>query len=476
MLTPFQFDNLTQHRGPIELPVQGIIPAWAAGTLFRHGPETRRIENTKSRQGNNHDGTVLISHWFDGLAHLHRFDIVAADQGQVKVFYSSRRQCDTFVKYIQETGSFGDTISFGQKADPCVGIFSKVMSCFRALDQAGEVQHYNNMNVTVQTAFDVPELSSASGRLRNGNKTDGKADSGHRGGTGKKVWIATDNAGFRTLDASTLEPLGPTATSQSSLHPSLKGALSCAHAQRCPITGDLFNYNLQGGPKATYRIFRVSAATGKTDILATISRSDVPMAYIHSFFLSERFVVLRVPSSHFSGRTGLSVPWTGNLVEALVPFHEKLKCRWFVIDRIRGRGVVGEFETPAAFFFHSVNCWDEVVPSKEEGEVGESADVFCDVVDFLTSDIIHKHYYDVLMNVNGEAQKWHGDKTRAKNCMPSLVRWKFRISQPTVGSLGKASKASKIPTVAKPEVVFTIPSPHIGELPTINPTFHSKSL
>lgn len=416
---------------------------------------------------------MLISHWFDGLAHLHRFDIVAADQGQVKVFYSSRRQCDNFVKYVQETGNFGDAISFGQKVDPCVGIFSKVMSCFRALDQAAQAQKYDNMNVTVQPAFDVAGLSSTSDPLQNGKKTHDEAGGGHRGAAGKNIWIATDGAGFRTLDESTLEPLGPTASVQSSLHPSLKGAMSCAHAQRCPVTGDLFNFNLQGGPTATYRIFHVSAATGKTDILATISRSDVPTAYIHSFFLSERFVVLRVPSSHFSGRTGLSVPWKGNLVEALVPFNEKLKSRWFVIDRVHGRGLVGEFETPAAFFFHSVNCWDEAVPSRES-HVGEFADVYCDVVDFPTMDIIHKHYYDVLMNVNGEAQKWHGDNTRTKNSIPSLIRWKFRVPLPTASSPSITSQAPETAGIAKPEVVFTIPGPHIGELPTINPNFHTK--
>lgn len=426
---------------------------------------------------------VLISHWFDGLAHLHRFDIVAsddADKNRVSVFYSSRRQCNDFVKYVQEKGSFGETISFGQKADPCVGIFGKMMSCFKALDQSRNAKRYDNLNVTVYPAIHVPGLVSpvpgpldGQAKVSNGTvHTSGPTTSaGHRNDTTRNLWIASDTSGLRAIDGTTLQPLGPT-TIQNALHPSLKGGMSCAHAQRCPKTGDIFNYNLQAGPMAIYTIFRVSAATGKTDILATISRVDVPVAYIHSFFLSERFVVLRVPSAHF-GKMGLVLPWKGNVMNAMDPFDERKKCKWFVIDRIFGRGVVGEFETPAAFFFHSVNCWDKVILPRDQnsGDEPQFAEVFCDVVDFPTMDILEKQYYDVLMNTNGQAQKWHADKVKTKNSISSLVRWEFRVPLPTEKHSGASNSAK---TAVEPEVVFTIPSPHTGELPTINPSFHTR--
>lgn len=430
---------------------------------------------------------MLISHWFDGLAHLHRFDIVASgddDNTRVSVFYSSRRQCDDFVKYVQQKGSFGETISFGQKADPCVGIFGKMMSCFKALDQKKNAQMLDNLNVTVYPAIDMPGLfsstpSAPTGPLdsetearKNGSAhTHTSSSAGHHSDTTKGMWIASDTAGLRAIDATTLAPLGA-AKVQRALHPSLKGGMSSAHAQRCPRTGDVFNYNLQAGLVTTYTIFRVSAATGKTDILATISGVDVPLAYIHSFFLSERFVVLRIPSSHF-GKMGLVLPWKGNLIEAMDPFDEEKRCKWFVIDRVFGRGVVAEFETPAAFFFHSVNCWDEVVlPKGQRTEHDlQFADVFCDVVDFPTMDIIEKQYYDVLMDIDGQGQKWHADHDKMKNSMCSLVRWRFRVPLPT-GTRSKSSRAAK--AAVQPEVVFTIPGPHTGELPTINPAFHTK--
>lgn len=467
-----QFDHLTEHRGPIELSIKGTIPAWAAGSLFRHGPGSRRIENVKtSAKGQQNDnkgssGTVLIQHWFDGLAHLHRFDIVPATGDSstsqpVRVLYSSRRQGDEFVKYVQDKGSFGDTVSFGQRSDPCVGMFSKVMSCFRALDQGSKARLYDNLNVAVLPA---PKLNK--GASNNSNNKDSNSNS-------SKVWLTSDIASLRTLDTTTLSPQGPL-TLQSDLHPSLKGALSSAHAQICPRTGDLFNYNLQPGPVASYRIFRVSAATGETDVLATVARPDLPPAYIHSFFLSERFVVLRVAvaGARFAAM-GLSVPWRGNLVDGLAPWDGSKACRWFVVDRVHGRGVVAEFETPAVFFFHSVNCWDEDVAAQEgvaRDGAASFADIFCEVIDHPSADIVHKHYYDVLMNKHGAAKKWYTDEAKKKNSSDSnLVRWKFRVPLPT--SKNSSMKASP---KQKPEKVFAIPSPHTGELPTINPHFQTR--
>ncbi|KAJ4386111.1 hypothetical protein N0V93_009003 [Gnomoniopsis smithogilvyi] len=471
------FDKLTEHRGPIELSVKGTIPLWASGSFFRNGPGGRKIENAKSTDGKTNDGIVLISHWFDGIAHLHRFDIVPSANGLVKVLYSSRRQADSFVKSVQEKGTVGDTISFGQKADPCIGIFGKAMSMFRSLDQGREAAKYDNLNVTVMPGPNIPALMSRKTSNRPEQEQTTSA-AGHRGENGTKssktLWITSDTACYRVLDAATLEPLADICL-HSDLHPVLKGAMSCAHIQTCPKTGDVFSYNIQPGPQAVYRIFRVSASTGKTDVLASISRLDLPPAYIHSFFLSERFVVLRVPTTHF-GKMGLAVPWKGNLLEAIEPFDERKKCKWYFVDRVHGQGVVAEFETPAAFFFHSVNCWDEIAPAQgtaaDAQQEAQFANVCCDVVDFPNTDFMHKFYYDVLMNTNGQTKAAYGSEAKMHKSMSSLVRWKFRVPLPTSSAAIKLNK--KVKEIGKPEKLFAIPSPHSGELPTINPNYRTR--
>lgn len=364
---------------------------------------------------------------------------------------------------MQEKGSFGEIVSFAQKADPCVGVFGKVMSCFKALDQGNSAMKYNNMNVTVQPGLQIPGLFTSAAR-------------GHRGGqvgieNKRQLWLASDTAGLRAVDLKTLEPIG--IASQTELHPSLKGAFSCAHGQRCPKTGDYFNYNIEAGPKPIYRVFRVSASTAKTDIIATISQTDAPIAYIHSFFLSERFVVLRIPVTHI-GKWGLSTVWKRNLVEAIEPFDEAKKCKWFVVDRLHGQGVVAEFATPAAFFFHTVNCWDELVVD-DAGKSGKNAyeevDVLCDVVDFPNTNVIHMMYFDFLLKKDENALKRKlADEKTVKSWFPSLKRWKFRVVLPRGGKSSNSSKSVKI----KPELVLEIQNPHAGELPTINPAFHTR--
>lgn len=393
-----QFANLDEHRGPIELPVRGNIPSWAAGTLFRTGPGANTVEDTPN-------GTLHISHWFDGLAHTHRFDIIAGEDGVgTKVWYSSRRQCDDFIEHARKNGG-RDIITFGQRADPCIGLFGKIMSTWMVSDTRRGTKKAENIGVTVQ--LDVPGLPSAA-----------------KGGAlpQKTVWLGTDCHLLREVDGRTLEPIG--LARQDDLHPQLDGELSCAHVQRCPTTGDYINVNIKAGLPATYKIFRVSASTGETEILATISRLDVPMAYIHSFFLSQHFVVLRLPSSHIS-LWGLSILWNRNMLDAMEPFDQIKKNKWFIIDRLRGRGVVAEFETEAAFFFHTVNCFDKMYLDAQDDV--EKWSISCDTIEYPNMNILRGLYYDVVLNQAGKARTVWGTERRATDTLPRLTRWKFTL-------------------------------------------------
>ncbi|KAF9882480.1 carotenoid cleavage dioxygenase 1 [Colletotrichum karsti] len=428
------FDGLTEERGPIELKIQGEIPAWAAGALYRTGPGYCKVEDTPN-------GTYYISHWFDGLAHTHKFDIIPPEpesSGSTRVLYSSRRQCDELVKEIQTSGPQG-RFTFGQRRDPCVGLFGKVMSVF---------SRGTGPNVCVAVNANVPGLTSSEKTVQ------GPAAPGHRNGV-RSVWLSTDANPLLEIDPDTLEPVGT--ARQDKLHPDLTGPLSCAHAQRDPETGDMFNFNLGFGRTATYRIFRVSAATGKTEILASISESQARPAYIHSFFLSKSFVVLCVPSTHL-GLNGLKVPWERNLLDAIEPFDESKRCRWYFVDRLQGKGLVATFETPAGFFFHSTNAFEE--PSAD----GDGVDVFCEAASYQNLNILTNLYYDVLLNRDDAANKFwqHGD--RVKNGYASLRRYRFRI--PNNETTENAPQ--------EPELLLSIPAPHAGELPTINPAYLTR--
>ncbi|KAH6847634.1 carotenoid cleavage dioxygenase 1 [Chaetomium sp. MPI-CAGE-AT-0009] len=421
------FDGLTEHRGPIELKVKGTIPTWAAGSLYRTGPGQCKVEDTKS-------GTFYVSHWFDGLAHTHKFDIVAdmvANEPVTRVNYSSRRQSNQVVADIKAAGTLR-AITFAQRLDPCVGLFGKFMSVFR------RGQAPLNVNVTVQ-----PNIPSSN------LKTPSKAAADTQGHRASTLVLGTDANVICQIDPETMEPIS--LPSQTTLHPDLKGALSGAHGQFDPETGDYFNYNLDLGKEAVYRIFRVTAATGKTDILAVIRAKG---AWIHSFFMTQNYVVLCVPVTHY-GLNGVKILMEGNLRDGFKPFDPSERCRWYVVDRRHGKGLVAEFASPARFFFHTVNAFED----------GDTGDIFCEVVDYANRYVIDGFYYDVVLNRDGAADKFWTDGQLARKSFPRLSRYRLRKGEFATGR-GSASPA--------PELVMEIPSPHAGEMPVINPNYQCR--
>ena len=474
---------MDEVRGPVELDVQGTVPSWTAGSLFRTGPGTRTIEGAPKR-------TYKVSHWFDGFAHTHRFDIIPVHPARdgpakVKVLYSSRRQSEEMVAKMRKNGDKG-LFSFGQRRDPCLGLFGKIMSVYH---QRMPARRPASENVCVAIHANVPSLPSS---YQPASSETVVAVGGHRPNV-CNTWLTTDTNCLKEMDPQTLEPIA--FATQDNLHAALRGALSCAHAQRDPKTGDLFNFNLSFGKTATYRIFRVRADSGKTDILAEIALSDLPPCYIHSFFLTENYVVLVCTSAHFAWR-GMKILWEKNVVSSLEPFSEKKKMKWFVVDRRCCNGVVARFDSNAGFFFHSINAWEEE-GEEEEGEAAtvsgghgvddaKHVDIFCDMIYYPNLDIISSMYYDVLANEDGAAAKFWGAGQRSdRESQVRLVRVKLPITTSSSDSVSAKKPRNRRPgsdtkpslssiPVGEAEQILTIPSPHAGELPCINNMFLTR--
>lgn len=188
----------------------------------------------------------------------------------------------------------------------------------------------DNVNIGVSLSANFPVLSAT------GQKTRKGIDESHL----TTLCNKTDHSTIQMLNPQTLEPIG--LARQSTLHPSLKGPLSGAHAQRDPITRDVYNFNVDIGVSATYRIFTVFASTGQTSILATIKH---PAAYLHSLFLTEHYVILCVCNSFFRAG-GASILWNRNIIDAIADYDPSTPARWFVVDRTPGgRGLVATYES-----------------------------------------------------------------------------------------------------------------------------------
>ena len=323
-------------------------------------------------------------------------------------------------------------------------MFAKMMVTFRP-------DALNN-NVVVQR--NMPGLHAA-------NPTNTEA--GHRTGT-KNAFVFTDSSKVQEIHPDTMEPVRD-GTSKD-LHPELSGPMSCAHPQRDPQTGDLFNFNLILGLRVVYKMYKVSATTGETEILASISGPDVAPAYIHSFFLTKNYAVLCIPCTQFAWN-GMRIPWEGNLVDSILPFDQSRRTQWIVVDRHHGTGIVARFTTPASFFFHSVNAFEE--QTKVDGDT--HTDLFFDTVSYPNWDVIKSFYNDVILDRNGSAKEHWLDNDGYKTCRTSLHRFRFRLPYPQETETPSSSPSSIDDSA---ELVFSIPAPHCGELPTINPAYSTR--
>lgn len=116
--------------------------------------------------------------------------------------------------------------------------------------------------------------------------------------SGPRYLVAkTDADILQLLDPTTLEPLA--ASRYQDLNPALDGQLSAAHSCRDHSTGDFYNYSCKlGGRFPTYKIFRIGGKDGKVDVLAEVK--DAPASYIHSFAMTDRFVILCVWQAHIT--------------------------------------------------------------------------------------------------------------------------------------------------------------------------------
>ena len=383
--------------------------------------------------------TFSVDHWFDGFSQNHRFQIIQSDDS-TRVIYNSRRSVDPLIENIRKTGKM-TSFSFGQKRDPCVSFFKKVMSMF-----IPEPRPHDQINIGVTISVNPPGLKDV-------DTSKGQKKGGHSSGI-QSLWVKTDSAQFREIDPETLEPRG--IASQTVLHPELTGSLSAAHAKSDPATGDVFNYNLTLGRQSTYKIFRVSADTGRTDILATIT--DAPGAYLHSSLITENYFILCVWGSRFSWG-GAKILWEQNILDAIAPFDPSEKALWYIVDRKHGKGVVAKYECDPFFCFHTINAWEEPSPSDSS-----QIDVIADLSIYKNLDATKRFYYNAIKSTSPDALA-HVGENRTGSCDFFLRRWRLPGVNTTIDAPSEAREAITVHTAERD---------HSCDLPAINPHFLTK--
>ncbi len=244
-------------------------------------------------------GDRTMNHWFDGLAMLHRFSF--ADGG---VSYASRFLESRAYRAARDRGE----IAYSEFAtDPCRSLFARVSAMFspKLTDNA-------NVNLTK---------------------------------LGERFISMTETPIPVQFDAETLASAGVAYDPP--------GQLTTAHPHMDRATNGMLNYAAKLGPRTSYRFFLLRPEASKPEVIAS-QRVREP-AYMHSFGLSERWLVLAEfpfvvspPRLAFSGR-----PYIENY-----RWKPELGTRFHLFDRGTGERL-GPFETEARFGFHHVNAYDD---------------------------------------------------------------------------------------------------------------------
>jgi len=269
-------------------------------------------------------GARTMNHWFDGFAMLHRFSIAGGE-----VSYASRFLEANAYRAARETGE----ITYSEFAtDPCRSLFARVTAMFSP-------KLSDNANVNLMQL-------------------------------GERFVSMTETPIPVQFDAETLEYAGVAYDPP--------GILTTAHPHLDRATGGALNYAAKLGPRNSYRFFRLPSDARDPEVIGKIG-VDRP-AYVHSFGLTERWLVLaewpfvvNPLSLMFSGR-----PYIENY-----RWKPERGTRFHLVDRSTGEAT-GPFETDAFFGFHFVNAF-------EDGE-----GVVADICTFEDARIVEDLYLERL--------------------------------------------------------------------------------
>jgi beta,beta-carotene 9',10'-dioxygenase len=245
-------------------------------------------------------GEQQFRHWFDGQAMLHRFGISGAEGN---VSYASR-----FLRGKAYESAVEGKIGYSEFAtDPCRGIFKRMMAIF-------DPGLSDNCNVNLTKL-------------------------------GERYIAMTETPIPVQFDGETLDTVG--------VAYDVPGIVTTAHPHLDRETGGMLNYAAKLGPRNEYRFFKLAPGQdAKPEIVASMPTKKP--AYMHSFGLSERWLILaEFPFVVDPKRIVLSgKPYIENY-----RWEPELGTQITLFDRRDGTRV-GPFATDPFFCFHHLNAFD----------------------------------------------------------------------------------------------------------------------
>jgi carotenoid cleavage dioxygenase-like enzyme len=247
-------------------------------------------------------GEQSYRHWFDGLAMLHAFTLHNGQVGYVNRFLRSPA-------YERDTAA-GKLHYRGFAVDPCRSLFGRVMAFF-----ANESGGNNNVNIT--------------------------QINGH-------ALALTETPLALEFDPQTLATVGVFGYDDT-----VQGQVTTAHPHYDRTWQAGVNYVTHFGAQHHYRVYRLQGA--QRQIIAEIPVAQP--AYMHSFALTERYIVLaefslRLPLANVLNLAFGGKPFIQNFV-----WQPNQDTVFTVIEKTSGK-VSARVPTDAFFAFHHINAFE----------------------------------------------------------------------------------------------------------------------
>ncbi len=286
------FSSLHNEVTLDHLPTTGTIPFWLEGSLLRNGPDQFEV------------GQRPVEHWFDGLAGLHCFSF---HRGQVS--YVNKHLRSPAYQIAKEQG----IVNFKTFAtDPCRVVFKGA-----ATELAPPLPIGDNANVNIT-------------RL------------------GERFVALTEVPLPIEFDPQTLETLGIVHFADQ-----LPAGPTTAHPHYDTTDRMGINYVARLAQESSYNVYSIKDGQTQRTLIGSVPVQEP--AYMHSFGLSERYVIL------------VEFPFVVNPQKLLTSKLAFIKnyvwkpeqgVRFLLMSRQDGR-VVGTFHSEAFFAYHHINAFEE---------------------------------------------------------------------------------------------------------------------
>ncbi|XP_067132108.1 carotenoid-cleaving dioxygenase, mitochondrial-like [Centruroides vittatus] len=293
---------------PIEGTVTGKIPTWLKGCLIRNGGGAYEVGQDKYK------------HVFDGLALMHKFNIVDGSVTYQNRFLHSDSYKKNMAAQRIVVSEFGTTAF----PDPCKTLYQRISSIFYPAEM---------------TDNDVVSFTKY-------------AD---------EVYACTESNFIRRIDVKTLETLDKVDLSKF-----VSVFMATAHAH---YSSDGAVYNVGSGSVGgypTYNVLKFPAKENDKDmfreasIICSIpSRYRFSMGYHHSFGMTENYVILVEQPYMFSFFEMLTIKITNKSALDCVHYYPNEMTYFYIVNAKTGEILPTKYTSKAFLFFHQINAYEE---------------------------------------------------------------------------------------------------------------------